>query len=160
MQTNIKRGGGFCAFRRQDHAFILTCAHVVEDAAFVSVNGKNAEVVYFKHNKEEDLALLKVYDKDASFVPIAIADELNGMSVYCYYFNGYKIKSYNGKLLTTKKTLVSIPQGEKGQSGAALLQNGFVIGVASALDKEENAEALISQRVTNSKLNEIQKETK
>lgn len=82
------------------------------------------------------------------------------MDVYCYYFNGYKIKSYDGKLLTTKKTLVSIPQGEKGQSGAPLLQNGFVVGVASALDKEENAEALISQRVTNSKLNEIQEEIK
>jgi V8-like Glu-specific endopeptidase len=168
-----KTGG--TGFLIDTKGYLVTNAHVVENAKHVAVqqnNGKDlgAQVVFV--DLKRDLAILKIKDnnyKAPSFIPYSIKRSGGDMAEPIYtlgyprtdivYGEGYLSAKtgYNGDTLTCQ---ITIP-ANRGNSGSPILnKNGEVIGILSAKQNTaEGAVFAIHSKYIFSALSELQKDT-
>jgi S1-C subfamily serine protease/HEAT repeat protein len=145
-------GGTGTAFVVSRRGYLVTCAHVVLGAKTVHVgidgNLVLAEVVVY--DPRNDLAVLKVEEKDLTVLPLAEVDELQeGVPLRAMGFPlastlGASLKASRGKLVSIDEDKL---QGElevdadlnPGNSGGPIINDlGRVLGVASTVNDFDN----------------------
>ena len=136
--------------------YLLTCAHVVKDAAKIRVTlgAKSWEAAVLAVDDAHDLALLQIPTKDLTALPLANSNAIElGQEARAF---GYPLSDYLGEdLKVTRGTIagISMRDAQKifqidaavnpGNSGGPLVnENGEVIGVVNARLRTDIATAV------------------
>lgn len=143
MGTNYRSSG--TGFFVSADGWLVTNAHVVQDAQQVdarSEGGQILEVKVVKVDSKADLALLKMDTQNAAWLPLSGADVQMGQSVFTVGFpnlsiQGVEPKFTDGRISSLSgvrddqdSVQISVPI-QPGNSGGALvdLKSGEVVGV-------------------------------
>ena len=171
----IEYKSGGTGFLIDTRGYLITNAHVIENAKHIAVQGSNgddldAEVIYSDANR--DLAVLKIDDKGfkaPASIPYSIRKNSGDIAEPIYtlgyprndivYGEGYLAArtGFNGDTLTCQ---ITIP-ANRGNSGSPILnKNGEIIGILSTKQSSaEGAAFAIRSKYIYTLINEAQKDS-
>jgi serine protease Do len=174
-KPSIEYKSGGTGFLIDTKGYLITNAHVIENAKHIAVQGSNgndldAEVIY--SDTERDLALLKIDDKSfkaPTSIPYSIRKNGGDIAEPIYtlgyprndivYGEGYLAArtGFNGDTLTCQ---ITIP-ANRGNSGSPILnKNGEIIGILSTKQSSaEGAAFAIRSKYIYSLINEAEKDS-
>jgi Trypsin-like serine proteases, typically periplasmic, contain C-terminal PDZ domain len=174
-KPTIEYKSGGTGFLIDTRGYLITNAHVIENAKHIAVQGSNgndldAEVIYSDANR--DLALLKIDDngfKAPNSIPYSIRKNSGDIAEPIYtlgyprndivYGEGYLAArtGFNGDTLTCQ---ITIP-ANRGNSGSPILnKNGEIIGILSTKQSSaEGAAFAIRSKYIYTLINEAQKDS-
>ena len=175
MKPPIEYKSGGTGFLIDARGYLITNAHVIDNAKHIAVQGSNgndldAEVIYTDANR--DLALLKIDDKGfkaPANIPYSIRKNSGDIAEPIYtlgyprndivYGEGYLAArtGFNGDTLTCQ---ITIP-ANRGNSGSPIFnKNGEIIGILSTKQSTaEGAAFAIRSKYIYTLINEAQKDS-
>lgn len=157
----VQKSGG-TSFLIDEDGYLVTNAHVVEGASTLIVVNKGKEYIASKvyTDKDNDLAILKIKDKDwkkSARIPYDIRKNMVDLGEEVYtlgyprneivYNKGYMSAS-TGYMDDSASIQLTISANPGNSGGPVLDKNGSIVGILSTRDKQSN-EVVFASKASN-----------
>jgi len=137
IRCGASGGSGVCVWSDGDTVVILTAQHVVDPPVAARIywqDGKTAEARVIGVDKANDVAVLQASFKgEVTTIPIASKSPPEGATLEILGFGGpqTKLRRFLGKVIQTGNRVESQAYLLSGDSGAAMVYRGAVVGIIS-----------------------------